>query len=121
MSAMLTAADVTDLRTEFVEAQEDFTLVLYRLNESTQAYDPITAQDVQIAYPQRTRPQSGQSQGAVASMADVTFYRESPFDVLVGDTFGLDGHKGGTITRVTTDPVLGVIAADAVLDVGVPS
>lgn len=120
MTAMLSAADVADLRTEFVEAQEDTSLVLYRLNESTQAYDAIAAQDVQIAYPARqARP--GLSPGAVATFADVTFYREAPFDVRVGDAFSLDGHKSGAITRVSTDPVLGVIAADGAIDVGVPA
>ena len=120
MTAMLSAADKRDLIAVFTEAQEDTSLVLYRLNDSTGAYDPLPAQEVQVAYPARqARP--GASQGAVATLADVSFYREAPFDVRVGDAFSLDGHKGGAITRVLTDPVLGVIQADGTVDVGVPA
>ena len=121
MTAMLNTRDVAALVNVFTEAQEDSRLVLYRLNEGSGEYAPLAAQDVQVAYPSRRQVQATGTQGAVATMADVAFYREAPFDVRVGDAFSIDGHKGGTITRVMTDPVLGVIQADGMFDVGAPA
>jgi hypothetical protein len=116
MTAMLTAADTAALRDLFVEAQEDHALVLAR-SDGAGGYTTITAQDVQVAYAAR-QPQSGVLTGTAQTLSGLTFYRESPFNVQVGDLFELDGHKGGTIRRVYPDPVLGVIAAEADLDTG---
>ena len=121
MTAMLNARDVAALTSVHTEAQEDTSLVLYRLNEGSGAYEALAAQEVQVVYPAR-QPRPGATQGATANLADVSFHRETPFDVRVGDAFALDGHKGGAIIRVTTDPVLRqVIVADGQVVVGVPA
>jgi hypothetical protein len=113
---MLTPADVGDLTAIFTDAQVDHQLTLYRY-DSSGARQQIVVQGVQVAYPGR-QPQSGASPGAQGTLSAVTFYREFQFDVLVGDTFKLDGHSGGRIDRVLTDPVLGVTIADGTLDTG---
>ena len=120
---ILTAQDATALRTMFTDAQVDHSLVLSRLADAGgditpgDPYYDLPPQLVQVAYAQR-QPQSGGSPGTAQSLTGLTFYRESPFDVKTGDTFRLDGHMGGTIRRVYPDPVLGVIIADADLDMG---
>lgn len=114
---MFSLDDQAQLLAVFTDAQTDTSLTLYRYNEGSGAYDAIPAQGVQVAYAAR-QTQFGGVQNVEASLAGLTFYREAPFDVRVGDTFSLDGHKGGTIRRVYTDPVLGVIAAEADLDIG---
>jgi hypothetical protein len=115
---MLTAADVADLRDMFTDAQVDHSLTLKRYNQNTDQYDTITVQGVQIAYPAR-QPRTGGVIGTEQSLVPVTLYREAPFDVYVGDTFSLDGRKGGTIRSVYPDPVLGVIIAEADIETGV--
>ena len=113
---MLTAADVADLRGVFVDAQTDHSLVLAR-SDGAGGYTTIAAQDVQVAYAAR-QPGQGPLVGTEQTLTPLTFYRESPFNVQVGDRFELDGHRGGTIRRVWPDPVLGVIAAEADVDTG---
>jgi hypothetical protein len=115
---MLTAADVADLLGIHTDAQPDTSLVLYRPDGSG-GYTELPAQGVQVSYTTRRQIQTGGIVGTEQALADVTFHRESPFDVRIGDEFFLDGHKGGKIRRVTTDPVLGVIMADGDIDVGV--
>ena len=114
--AILTTADVADLRTEFTDAQVDHSLVLYR-NDGTGTYPALPAQNVQVMYANRM-PQLDSQPGIVQTLSGLSFYREAPFDVKVGDAFMLDGHTGGTIRRVLIDPVLGVIIAEADLDTG---
>ena len=120
---ILTTADATALRTMFTDAQVDHSLVLRRPADAGGDVLPgetkvtLPAQLVQVAYAQR-QPAVGGAPGTAQSLAGLTFYREFPFDVETGDRFVLDGHTGGTIRRVYPDPVLGVIVADADIDVG---
>jgi hypothetical protein len=113
---MLTAADVADLRAEFTDAQTDHSLVLRRPNDDG-TKTTLPPQLVQVAYAGR-QPMATHLPGTAGTLSGLTFYRESPFNVRVGDRFTLDGYSGGTIRRVLPDPVLGVIAADAELDTG---
>ncbi len=114
---MLTAADVAGLTAMFMDTQTDTALILYRYNDGSTLYDTIAAQSVQVAYPARqARP--GGVVGAEQTLADVAFYKESPFNVQVSDWFEIDGHKGGRITRVATDPITGIIVADGFYDQG---
>lgn len=114
---MLDATDVADLRTVFTDAQTDYALVLYRYNNGSGLWDELTAQNVQVALAAR-QAISSHMPGIQTLESPLTFYREAPFNVVVGDTFAYDGHKGGKVTRVFTEPVLGVIAAEATLDEG---
>lgn len=115
---MLTADDVADLRAEFTDAQTDHQLILRRFDASG-AKTTLAAQAVQVSYESRRQPAQGGLIGTTQSLSGLTFYRESPFDVQVGDRFSLDGHTGGTIRRVWPDPVLtGLIIAEADLDTG---
>ena len=114
--SLLTAADRADLLATFTEAQPDTTLTLYR-PQNDGSYTTIPAQEVQVAYAAR-QPRTGGMVGVDETRADVTFYRESPFDVRVDDVFELDGHRGGRITGVHTDPVLGVIVAEGSYETG---
>lgn len=113
---MLNAADVADLLDIFTDAQEPTSLTLYRYNQNSTQDDAITY-DVQVTYPGQ-QPRHGGLIGTETTLAPVRFYREAPFDVYVGDMFNLDGHKGGTIRLVGTDPVLGVKFADGDFDAG---
>ena len=114
---MLTAADVADLTAVAMDAQTDHNLVLRRYaNDGTKT--TLAAQAVQVSYESRRQPRDTSMPGTAGSLSGLTFYREAPFDVQVGDRFVLDGHTGGTIRRVYPDPVLGVIVAEADLDTG---
>ena len=114
--SILTAADIADLAGLAAEAQPDHSLILYR-SDGAGGANPLPAQDVQIMYAdRRSRPAAGAAVNE--TMADITFLRESPFDVQVGDYFSLQNQHGGRIRRVTIDPVLGLIMADGTFDVG---
>lgn len=115
---MLTGADVAALVDVAITAQNPTTLVIKRYNQNTNAMDTLPAQNVQVVYPRRQARPAGQP-GVEEARADVTFYRAAPFDVYVGDNFDLDGHGGGEIRRVGTDPVLGLKFAEADFDPGV--
>ena len=115
--AMLTAADVAGLVHVAITAQEPTSLVLYR-PDGVGSWTTMPAQDVQVVYAKRQNRTAALA-GTEQQLADVTFWREPPFDVIAGDAFTLDGHRGGVITRNTgTDPILGLVFADATLDVG---
>ena len=115
--SILTAADRADLLTLAAEAQPDHSLILRRYNPNTDDFDVLAAQDVQVVYAQRQAREIGMV-GVNETRDDVTFYREAPFDVEVDDRFSLDGHRGGRITSVTTDPVIGMIGADGTYETG---
>jgi hypothetical protein len=112
----LTANDTADLRAEFTDAQPDHSLVLRRPNDDG-TKTTLPPQLVQVAYAQGVRLLIGGLAGTTQSLSAMVFYRESPFNVRVGDKFTYEGHVG-TIRRVLPDPVLDVIAADAELDTG---
>lgn len=114
--SILTAADITDLTALAAEAQPDHSLILYR-DDGAGGTIAQAAQDVQIMYPAR-QARSGVGAGTVETLADVTFVRESPFNVQVGDWFELHGQKGGRIRRVTRDPALNLIYADGTFESG---
>ena len=114
--SILTAADIADLAGLAAEAQPDHSLILAR-SDGAGGYTTIPAQDVQVMYPAR-QARAAVGAGAVETLADVTFLRESPFNVQVGDRFELNGQRAGKIRRVTIDPVLGLIMADGTFDVG---
>ena len=113
---MLTAADVADLLSLAANAQPDHSLILNRPHSDGSA-TLIAAQDVQVVYSSLRQARASSMPGTVQTLDDVTFYRESPFNVRVGDQFQLDGHRGGFITAIDTDPVLGLISAAGRYDV----
>lgn len=115
--AILTAAEVADLRAEITDAQTDTMLTLYRYNQNTGQDDAIGPYAVQVAYPDQM-VRAGGLAGTEQALARIRFYREPPFDARTGDMFTADGHPGGVIRRVSTDPVLGVIVAEGDYDVG---
>lgn len=109
---MLTATDIADLLALATDAQPAHSLVLYRPATQT----TIAAQNVQVVYP-GTQPRIGGMIGVDETRDDVAFYKAAPFDVKKGDQFEFDGHRGGVITAVFTDPVLGLIGASGSYDV----
>jgi hypothetical protein len=113
---MLTPADVAELTAVAMDAQTDHSLVLAR-SDGAGGYTALPAQLVQVVYAAR-QPQPGSLPGTAQTLSGLTFMREAPFDVRVGDRFELDGHRGGTIRRVYPEPVLGVILAEADMDTG---
>jgi hypothetical protein len=115
--AMLTAADVADLTAIAMDAQTDHSLVLAR-SDGAGGYTSLPAQAVQVVYESRRQPANTAMPGVAQSLSGLTFLREAPFDVRVGDRFELDGHRGGTIRRVYPEPVLGVILAEGDMDTG---
>ena len=117
--SLLTTLDVALLGGLFVEAQPDTTVTFYRYNQTTGQDDVIGPYEVQVAYITDRQTASGGQIGTEQALAGVRFYREAPFAVYPGDIFQIDGHKGGTIRRVGTDPVLGVKFAEGDYDVTV--
>jgi hypothetical protein len=113
---MLTASDVADLLDIATDAQADHSLILYRPH-SDGSGTTIAAQDVQVVYTSGRQARAQIQPGVGETLDDVTFYRESPFNVRKGDQFELDGHRGGYITATSTDPVLGLISASGKYDV----
>lgn len=106
--------------TAFATSDPQVSLVLVRPPEDEEDDGLVDAQDVVVEYPTSNQIAATiQGGGAVESLAWAIFRRPLSygFDVLVGDTFALDG-KFGEIRRVWEEQ--GMIRAQATLDVGTP-
>lgn len=110
---MLTATDIADLLALANDAQPAHSLVLYRPSTGT----TIAAQNVQVVYTAQRQERGTSTPGIDETRDDIAFYKAAPFDVKKGDQFEFDGHRGGVITAVFTDPVLGLIGASGSYDV----
>ena len=88
---MLDATDVADLSDIFTTAQTPLSLVLYRYNDATALWDAQTAQSVQVALAGR-QPNTSDVPGTATLQAPLTFYKDAPFNVTVGDTFAYEGR-----------------------------
>jgi hypothetical protein len=115
---MLTSSDIADLL-GVASSAPTVSLVLYRRNANSGQPDPLPAQTVTVVYAQRQPEMAGMA-GVDATKTPLSLYKAPPFNVQAGDWFELHGHKGGVIQRVLTDPVLGLIQAEAVIDTGAP-
>lgn len=117
--SMLDAVDVADLTDVLATAQTPTALVLTRYNQNSDQYDALPAQGVQVRWNAERQTRAGGLTGTEKADSGVWFMRPQPFDCMVGDSFDLSGSRGGTIRRVYTDPVLGVVVAEATIDSGV--
>lgn len=124
----LSAADAAQINQERLNAlatrialqDPQVSLVLYRLNEGSGAYDPLPAQTVLLRYFSRRQAEERRSDGAVAQYSSGSFAKEEPFDVQVGDAFALPNGQSGAIDTVAM--VRGGIArATWTVDVGAPA
>lgn len=117
--ALLSELERDDLVDEILNSQDGTMLVLIRVNDDTGDSTPLPPQYVVQMVGKRSSPLvSAQNSQAVNSRATQYYFLGKDLDAEVGMWFAYDGHKGGRITNVTTDPILGLTRIVGEIPVG---
>lgn len=117
--ALFTELERQDIVDEILDSQEGTMLVLTRIDEDTGDITILPAQYVVQMVGKRSSPLvQAQNSAAVNTRETNYFFLGYNLDAEVGMWFDYDGHKGGRLTNVTTDPALGMTRLVGTIPVG---
>lgn len=118
--ALLTERERLELVDDLMTSQDQDQIVFYREDQSG-AFNPLPPQTlVRVTAGRGIRIATASGGGVIQQNYLNVYFAGVDLDVQIGDTFDLDGHGGGKVTRVHRDPVLKVDRVDAAVPIGAP-